>query len=143
MLPCRFRDWPRGFTAHLLVRIHLQDYATLHRDVQLAQRAQSEQEKRDARLHVQHARSPQPTAFLSEGHLGQRAEWPDGIGMGQRENPAFAWFAAARQRELGAQMASEAAAGKRPHLAGFQLAGQQIHEAIDGGRMVAGRLAFH
>ena len=74
--------------AHFFVGIDLQQHLRRHRDVQFAQRAHGENEERDARFHVEHARSPQPALRFAERHGAQRAQRPDRVGMAERQNLA-------------------------------------------------------
>jgi 3-hydroxyacyl-[acyl-carrier-protein] dehydratase len=136
------RQRARNFAAHFLIGIQLQQHLGAHRDIQFAQRPHGEQEEHDARLHIQHARPPQPAVGLAERHGAQRADGPHRIGVPQRQHlPALA---APRQLHLRHQQAAELAArisldlGERRHRIG-----NQFHEPADRRRVVAGRFALH
>ena len=136
-----FGELPRSLAADFFVRIHLKQNVPAHRDFEHAQRMDGENEERDARFHVQHAGSPQAALLLAERHVRQRAERPNGIGMRQHQDLAGAGFRA-RQLELAAQVMPETATWQSLHVCrAVQTAGQKVHEAVDGLRLIARRLA--
>ena len=79
--------------------------------------------------------------LLAERHLRERAERPNGIGMGQHQDFAGVGFRTG-QLELAAQVIPETAPRQGLHTGGsFHPASQKVHEAVDGLRLIAGRFA--
>ena len=136
-----FGELPRSLAAHFFIRIHLKHNVTAHRDFEHAQGVNRVNKECDAGFHVEHAGSPQAALLLAKRHLRQRAEGPNGIGMRQHQDFAGAGFRA-RQLELAAQVMPKAATRQSLHIGGsIQPAGQQVHEAVHGLRLIARRLA--
>src|SRR5437016_14611147 len=77
-----------------------------YRQIQLAKRLQGEQEERNARFHVENARTPEPSVGHTERHARERSHAPHRIGMAQHENLPVS-STRTRKCKLAAQVTSE------------------------------------
>ena len=100
----RLREFTRPNAAHFLIGVELQDHMTPHGNVEFAYRAHGHQQESQATLHIEHARSPQPSFYTPEGHVRQRPQRPYCIGMAQRED--LSSLLCSRQTEAAPQMAA-------------------------------------
>ncbi len=137
------RERARRIAAHLFIGIDQHFHAAANRKVEFPQRPHSEDEERQARLHVEYTRTPQSPLRFTERHLDQHARRPDRVGMPQGQNLAFPlrW---PRQREFTQQVPAELSSWKclqRSQRLDFR--GYQINEPIHRARIIARRLALY
>ncbi len=131
----------RCLAAYLFVGIELEDDSPGDGNVEIDEGLHGEEEKGDAGFHVEDARSPETSFGVPEGHGGEGAERPDGVGVAEGKDLAF--FLPAGEDELAAEMAAEAATGEGfDFCAAFEFRGEQVHPAVHGGGVVTGRFAF-
>ena len=136
------RQRPRIHAPHLFIGIQLQHHSGTRRKLHLPHRPRRENEKRDARFHVQHARPPQPSILFPERHRPQRAQRPHCVRMPERQD--LPPLAPPRQIHLAHQVLAEPAAAHGLHLGERRhRIRHQFREPVHRLRRVARRFAFH
>ena len=132
----RFGDFARGTAADFFVRYQKDGDRARQAGVPGLQRLDGVEHQSDAGFHVEHAGAVQASVGDVAGHVGERAEWVDGVEVAE-EQDGLHFFAAG---EIDLQVVAESVGGMHSGASaeGFESFGEEPGHAVRGGFVVAG-----
>ena len=135
----------RARAPHFFITDHPQRHLARDGKFQLAKCLHRVQEEGEARLHVQHARSPQASLCPPERHRPERAQAPDRIRMADAQNAPRRLSPQLRQCKIEQQVTPVSARTLRELRSGqsSRPSHEQLLKTVHRRCVVARRFAFH